>query len=158
MKLNNAALITADADDLSFCINTIRENPHLGTWLSIEFDGAGSTAVVRVTSAALISDTDDDYWALDCEITEIHSAPGIDVGYRVHDQCTLTTPADSHSHEAHPDGFLSLPDPPRDRDCRTKRQSAMCKSPTSSKTWLPAPLAWLFSKTPPMPADIPPDE
>ena len=113
MKLNNAALITADADDLSFCINTIRENPHLGTWLSIEFDGAGSTAVVRVTSAALISDADDDYWALDCEITEIHSAPGIDVGYRVHDQCTLTTPADSHSHEAHPDGFLSLPDPPR---------------------------------------------
>lgn len=114
MNLDTAALITADADDLSFCINAIRENPHLGTWLAIEFDGADSTAVVRVTSAALITDADDDYWALDCEITEIQS--GIDVGYRVHDQCTLTAPADSQSHEAHPDGFLSPADVPPDHD------------------------------------------
>lgn len=98
MHVDTAALITADADDLTFCINAIRQNPHIPTWLGIEFEGARSTAVVRVTSATLITSIGNDCWALDCEITEIHSAPGIDVGYRLHDQCTLTAPVDNQSH------------------------------------------------------------
>jgi len=112
VDIDTAALITADADDLTFCINAIRQNPHIPAWLAIEFDGARSTAVVRVTSAAFITDVDDDYWALDCEITELHSAPGTDVGYRLHDQCTLTAPVDTRSH-SDGCGFLSRDDIPR---------------------------------------------
>lgn len=95
LDLGDAALATADPDDLAFTVEAVLREQASTIPLSVEIDGANSSAIVWVEGARRLTVDGDDFWFLSSRLTDLVSRNQWASGLNAN--CVLIVPIDAET-------------------------------------------------------------
>ncbi len=98
LNLGAATLVTAESDDLEFTLHAVRDEHASAVPLSVDFEGANSSAIIWARTATLYEDPDGDaFWLFYSKLSDVVSQDNWST--HINADCILVVPVNLSTDE-----------------------------------------------------------